>query len=144
MRCIEYYGTLMYERITQFWPEDQRRKELFAVPKNRRSKIKESKKIGRYLDLARELKNLSSIKVTDINCIQWPWNGPQRFRRGARRVGNWSTIRDHPNYTIAEIGPNTGKSSGDFRNLHSWPILRTLAIIQTPKLMLVWKTSKEL
>ena len=36
----------------------------FAVPADRRVKLKESKKNDKYLDLARELKNLWNMKVT--------------------------------------------------------------------------------
>ena len=36
--------------------------------------------------------------------------------KGARRVGNWGTSRDHPNYSIIEIGQNTEKSPGNLGN----------------------------
>ena len=59
-------------------------------------------------------------------------NGPQRLGEGAERVGNQKTNRDHPNYSIVKIGPNTEKSPGD---------LGRLAITQPPvkdhRLMLV-------
>ena len=59
---------------------------------------------------------------------------PKSLVREFGRVRNWRTCRDHPNYSIVEIGQNTEKSLSD---------LRRLAVTQTPvkdhKLTLVWK-----
>ena len=56
---------------------------------------------------------------------------------GAGRVQNWKTDRDHPKYSIVEIGQNTEKSPGD--------VMR-LTVPQNPvkdhQLTLVWKTLK--
>ena len=38
----------------------------FTVPANHRVKMKESKKIDKYLDLARELKKLLNLKATIV------------------------------------------------------------------------------
>ena len=45
------------------------------------------------------------------------------FEKGAGRVGNRRTNRNHPNFTIAKIDQNTEKNPGD---------LRLLAVTQTP------------
>ena len=37
--------------------------------------------------------------------------------KGAKRLGNKSTIGDHPNYSIIKIGQNTEKSPENFRKL---------------------------
>ena len=36
---------------------------------------------------------------------------------GTGGLGNKRTSRDHPNYSITEIGKDTGKSLGDLRRL---------------------------
>ena len=59
----------------------------------------------------------------DTHCNWCTWNGPQRLGKGAGRVGNWRTNRDHPNYSTFDNGRNTEKSPGD---------LRGLAVHQTP------------
>ena len=40
---------------------------------------------------------------------------PKGLVIGIGRVRNRRTSRDHPNYSIAEIGQNTGKSPGDLK-----------------------------
>ena len=61
----------------------------------------------------------------------------QRIGTWTGGLGNKRTSRDHPNYSIVEIGQNTEKSPGD---------LTRLAVTQTPgknhHQMLVWKTLK--
>ena len=61
----------------------------------------------------------------------------QRIGTRTDRLGNKRTRRDHPNYSVGEIGQNTEKSPGD---------LRKLALTQTPvkthRLMLMWKPQK--
>ena len=49
----------------------------------------------------------------DTNCNCYALNGPQRFGKGIGRDRNRKTSRDHPNYSIVEIGQNTEKSPGD-------------------------------
>ena len=51
------------------------------------------------------------------------WNGPQRIRKGIRRVGNRRRNGDHSAYRIVEIGQITEGSPED---------LRGLAVTQTP------------
>ena len=74
----------------------------------------------------------------DTYCNWCTGNDPQRLGIGAGRVRNQSTSRDHPNYSIVEIGQNTEKSIGE---------LRRLAVTQTPvkdhQLTLMRKTCKE-
>ena len=59
----------------------------------------------------------------DNNCNWRAWNGSQSLAKGSRGVCNQRTNRDKPNYSIAEIGQNTGKCPGD---------LRRLAVTQNP------------
>ena len=49
--------------------------------------------------------------------------GNKRIGTGTRGLGNKRIRRDHPNYSIVDIGQNTEKSPGD---------LRRLATSQTP------------
>ena len=48
---------------------------------------------------------------------------PKGLVSGSGRVENWRMSRDHPKYSIVQIGQNTEKSPGD---------LRRLAVTQTP------------
>ena len=45
---------------------------------------------------------------SDINCNLRIWKSPQRLAKG--RVRKQMTSRDHPNYSIVEIGQNTEES----------------------------------
>ena len=67
-------------------------------------KIKESEKINKYLDLVRELKN-HEVALETV---------PQK-KPG--RNGNQTKNRDHPDYSIVEIGQNTEKSPEDLMRL---------------------------
>ena len=67
-------------------------------------KIKEREKRDKFLDLARELRKLWNMRIGTL------WNGHQRIVKGARRVGNRRTNRDHPNYNIINIVQNIKKS----------------------------------
>ena len=42
-------------------------------------------------------------------------NSPQRLGKGARRVGNGRTSRDHPNNSIVDTNHITEKSNGHLR-----------------------------
>ena len=63
---------------------------------------------------------------------------PKWLGKGAGRVENQRTRRDHPNYSIVEIGQNTEDSPGD---------LMRLAVTQIPvkdyRIALVWKIREE-
>ena len=67
----------------------------------------------------------------DTNCNWSACNDPQSFQKRAGRVGNQRTSRDHPNYSIVDIGWNTEKNPA-------------VTLVNDYKLMLVWKTRKEL
>ena len=108
-----------------------------AVLTDQRVKLKESKKIDQYLDLATELKKIMEHEDDSATDYNWcTWNNPQRIGKRTGRLGNKRTNRDHPEYSIIKIGQNTEKSPGD---------LRKLAVIQTPEknhqLTWVWKLS---
>ena len=86
----------------------------FAVPADQRVKLKESKKRGKYQDLARELE---SDGYTNCNwCIQY---SHQRIGAGTGELGNKWLSGDHPNNSIVEIGHNTEKGPGELRRLVS-------------------------
>ena len=84
----------------------------FAVPADHKEKLKESEKKDKYLNLARELKNLWNMKEIIIRIVI---DSLGTVTKGLIKggFGNKRTSRDHPNYTIAEIGQNNEKSSGD-------------------------------
>ena len=104
-------------------------------PAGPQRKIKESKK---YIDLARESKNLWNIKMTVIPVVIGAFGTTQKLSKGTGGLRNQRTSRDHPNYCIIKIGQNTEKSPG---------YLRRLAVTQTTmknhQLTLVWKTLQE-
>ena len=74
----------------------------------------------------------------DTNCTWCTRNGPLRLDNGAGRVRNRRQSRDHPNYSINEIGQNTEKRPSN---------LKRLAVTQTPmkgrQLTLVLKIRKK-
>ena len=59
----------------------------------------------------------------DTNCGWYTLDNPLTIAKGARRLGNRRTSRDHPGYMIIKIVQNTEKSPGD---------LMRLAVTQTP------------
>ena len=90
----------------------------FTVPADRRTKIKESEKRDKFLDLVRELKKVFEHEDgSDTNCCYSTWNNPQRINEGTGRLRNLKASGDHSNYNIVEIGQNTEKSPGDLRRL---------------------------
>ena len=83
-----------------------------------RVKLKESKKKYKYLDLARELKKTMEYVSNDFtNCRCCSWYSHQRFGKRTRGFENKRSSGDNTNYSIVEIGQNTGKSLGDLRKL---------------------------
>ena len=63
-----------------------------------------------YLDLAREVKMLWNMRVTVIGVLGKVIKGLVRGLDNLEIGG-----REHPSYSIAEVGQNTKKSPGDFR-----------------------------
>ena len=74
------------------------------------------------MNFARQLRKLWNIRMilTVFGALR---TLPREIRKVAERIGNRSTYRDHPNYSIINIGQNTKKSPGD---------LKRLAVTQTP------------
>ena len=70
----------------------------FAVPAVDRVKIKESEMIGKYLDLAWELKKkaVEHDGDCDTNCSWCTWK--------IEEIGNQRKNRNHADYNIVEIG----------------------------------------
>ena len=80
--------------------------------------MKESEKMDKYQDLARELKKLWNMKVTVIPIIIGALSTvSKRLVQGLEDLENKKTTRDHPNYRIIKIGQNTEKSPGDLKRL---------------------------
>ena len=64
----------------------------FAISADLRVKMKESKKVDKYLDFARELEKSGEHEgVGDNNCNLWTMNNPQEFGKETR--GNIETIK---------------------------------------------------
>ena len=53
----------------------------------------------------------------DTNCNWCFWYSLQRIDASTGEYGNKSRNRDHPNYSIVEIGQNTEKSPRDLKRL---------------------------
>ena len=96
MRCIKNLWDseiLMDHRI----PIRRLNQELINKNKNLPScdadpkeKIKESEKIDKYLNLAREMKKETTVEHEgdgDTNCSRCTWNGPQRLERKTVGIG---------------------------------------------------------
>ena len=108
----------------------------FAVPVDHRVKLKECEKKDKYLDLARELKNLWNMKMTIIPILIGALGTATKgLVQGQDDLE--ITCGDNPNNCIIEIGQNTEKSPGN---------LKRLVVTQNPvrnnQLTLVWKTLK--
>ena len=88
----------------------------FAFPADHRLKLKEREKRDKYLDFARELKKLWSMKMTVIPIVISRYN-PQKIGIGTGGFGNKRTSEDYPDYSIIKIGQDTEKSPGDVRRL---------------------------
>ena len=88
--------------------------------------------------LSENSKTLEHESDGDTNCNWCTWNDCQRLGKGAGRVGNRMTSRNHPNYSIVKISQDIDKIPGD---------LRPLAVTQTPvrhhNLSLARKTHNE-
>ena len=97
----------------------------FDVPANHRVKLKESKKKDKYLDLARELKELWNMKVMIIPIVIGA------LGTVTEGIGKNMMSGDYPNNYIIEIGQNTEEDPGD---------LRRLAV--NHELTLAWKNRK--
>ena len=112
--------------------------EEFIVLADHRLKLKESEKIDKYLDFAKELKKTVKHKSDSDTSSNWCLRySHQRINTGTGRRENKRTCGDHPNYSFIKIGQNTEKSLWD---------LRKLAVTQPPvrnhRLTLVWKNPK--
>ena len=71
-------------------------------------KTKESETINKYLDLARELKDLWECEGDgETNCNRFAWNGPQGLEKKTREIENQRMNRDHSHHSIVEIIWNT-------------------------------------
>ena len=80
----------------------------FSVPADHNIKLKESEKRDKYLNLAEKTMDYESNG--DTNYKWCAWCSHQRIGTESGGLGNKMTSGDHPDYSIAEIGPNTEKS----------------------------------
>ena len=71
----------------------------FAVPADRRIKLKECEKEDKYLDFAKELKKLQNMQVTIIPIVIGAFG---TVTKGPGGLGSWRMRGDHPNYYIIE------------------------------------------
>ena len=111
----------------------------FAVPADPRIKLKESEKIDKYLNLARESKKSMEHEGDDYTKRDWCfWYSHQKIIKGTGGLGGWRTSGDHPNYGIIENGQNTEKSPGDLRRL-----VVTQILVKDHQITLMQKTLKE-
>ena len=77
-------------------------------PGEPQSKTQRKQKERQVLRPCQGTKMLWSMKVTVMSIIIcFAQDDHQRLEKEARRVRNWRMNKDHPNYSIVEIGPNT-------------------------------------
>ena len=67
----------------------------FAVLADHREKMK-VKKIVKYLDLARELRTLWNMKLSDNNYSWWTWTSLQELRKETKEIRRRRKNQDHP------------------------------------------------
>ena len=108
----------------------------FAAPADHRINLKECEKKDKYLDLAKELKKLWNMKVTNVPIVIGAFDIITKgLLKGLEDLEVGGTGRDYPNDSIAENGQNPEMSPGD---------LKRLAVTQTPvknhPLAPMWKT----
>ena len=102
----------------------KKKKDDSAVPADHRIKLKKSEIRDKYVDLARHLTKLWSMKVDGDTNSNWNCRyNHQRICGGTGRHRNKRTSGDHLNYSIGEIGKSIKKSFGD---------LSRLVVTQTP------------
>ena len=90
----------------------------FAVPADHGVKLEENEKRDKYQDLARKLKEKTTMEHESDDDTNYNWStryGHQRFGIRSGGLGNKRTSGDHPNYSIVAINQNTEKSPGDLR-----------------------------
>ena len=80
----------------------------FAVPADHRTKLKETKKKNKNFELLKKNVEHESDIYTKYNW--YSWHSYQGINKVTGGLGNKGTSRDHPNYSITEIGQNTEKS----------------------------------
>ena len=81
-------------------------------------KMKESEKIDKYLDLARELESLLNMKLTEIPIVVGAlWTGPKSLRKEIGGIRDQRVYCDITNHSIIKICKNTQESPGDLRKL---------------------------
>ena len=86
------------------------------MPADLRVKTKESEKIDKYLELARELKKLWNMKAPVVSVVAGALEmDPKDSAKGTRRIGNQRKNCDYPDHSIVEIGQNSQKKPGDLR-----------------------------
>ena len=70
-----------------------------------RVKIKESEKIDKYLEFARELKKngVNHEDDDDTNCNWYTWDDPKRLWRKTEGIGNQRKNWHHPDLSLVEI-----------------------------------------
>ena len=104
-RRIKFSGTLRYKWIIQFWLKvkiSQEKKTTchqadFDIQGDHWVKQKESKKIDKYLDFARELKKLWKIKRTVIPIIvRAIGTFSKSLEKRLQKLEKWKRIDPHP------------------------------------------------
>ena len=83
-------------------------------PADHRVELKEIEKKDKYLHLCQGTEKTVEHESDDYtNCNWCSWYSPQMIATGTWGLGNNRTSGDCTNYSIVEIGQNTGKSPGD-------------------------------
>ena len=110
----------------------------FAFPAKHKANVKESKKLDKYLDLARVLKHLWNKDDCYItHCWCYWFNLEVSWGKSLVKLKIWGRIETIP--TTAENGLNTFKDSGELERL---PVTRTS--MKTPSYYWCEKLTKEI
>ena len=80
----------------------------FAIPADHRVRIKESEKIDEYLDLAREMKKLSKMKMTELPIVAGALRSIlKNLEKRLRDTGNQRKNQNYPDHSSVKINKNT-------------------------------------
>ena len=87
----------------------------FAIPVDWGVKTKESEKLDKYLDFARDLKKLWNMKVTVISIVVGMFGTVYKSLEKKLEELKIRKNQVHTDHNIVKIGLNTEKSPGNIR-----------------------------
>ena len=91
----------------------KKEKRTFAILVDRRVKLKECEKRGKFLDLVRKLEKQRNMKVTVVPILVGALG---TIPKETGRLRNQRTSEEYPDYSITKIKQNTETRPGDLQS----------------------------